>query len=234
MIHGDLKGVRFRILVTDFLPNALLTKANILIDNSGHARLADFGLLTIVSDPANSTASSSSTKGGTTRWMSPELLEPDLFDFKDSGPTKESDCYAFGLVILEVLSGQAPFPSYKEFTVMRKVIEGERPGRPQGVEGVWFTDGLWETLEQCWSHQPKDRPTVEVVLECLEQVPTRQLLPPSANSDVETDIDDDSTPMVGGPVSSVPRNQLHGGAGRPSASGSSNVDLTAPSRINRL
>jgi serine/threonine protein kinase len=50
-------------------------------------------------------------------------------------PTKESDCYALGMVIYEVLSGQAPFASFKDFIVMRKVIEGERPGRPEGAEG---------------------------------------------------------------------------------------------------
>ena len=102
--------------------------------------------------------------------MSPELLHPDLFDLKDSRPTKESDCYALGMVIYEVLSGQVPFAQSKEFIVMRKVIEGERPERPEGAEGVWFTDVLWETLIQCWAEQPKSRPGIEGVLECLGRV----------------------------------------------------------------
>ena len=96
--------------------------------------------------------------------MSPELLHPGLFGFKDSQQTKGSDCYALGMVILEVLSGQAPFASDKDYIVMRKVIDGERPERP-GV--IWFTDDLWRTLEQCWLPQPGDRPTAEVVLRCL-------------------------------------------------------------------
>jgi serine/threonine protein kinase len=41
-----------------------LSKANILIDQDGHARLADFGLLT-VSDSTHTTISSSSKFGGT-------------------------------------------------------------------------------------------------------------------------------------------------------------------------
>ena len=78
---------------------------------NGHARLADSGFLTIASDPIHPTASSSSAKGGTTRWMSPELLGPDQFGFNDSRLTKESDCYALGMVIYEVRSGQVPHRS---------------------------------------------------------------------------------------------------------------------------
>ncbi|KAF9646796.1 kinase-like protein, partial [Thelephora ganbajun] len=179
MIHGDLKG------------------ANILIDQSGQARLADFGLLTIVSDPTNPTASSSTTNAGTVRWMSPELLHPDHFGLEGSRPTKESDCYALGMVILEVLSGQAPFTRYNNFTVMRMVIEGEHPERP---EGAWFTDDLWATLEECWSPQPKDRPTTEAVLECLERASmTWQPLPPSADDDVQMDDDYESRSTVSYP-----------------------------------
>jgi len=107
-------------------------------------------------------------KGGTTRWMSPELLNPDLFGFKDSRPTKESDCYALGMVVLEVLSGQAPLASDKDFIVMRKIVDGERPGRPEGLEGAWFTDNLWRMLELCWATRPESRPSIEAVLECLE------------------------------------------------------------------
>ena len=175
-------------------PNTVFIKANVLIDEDGHARLADFGLLTIVSD---STTSSSSRSAGTTRWMSPELLDPDRFGFKNSRPTKESDCYALGMVILEVLTGRVPFPRYTGLVVMRKVVDGERPGRPQGAEAAWFTNDLWGTLEQCWSPQPNVRPTVEFISECLERGSlTWQPLPPSADDDVQMDSDDESVLTV--------------------------------------
>jgi len=110
--------------------------------------------------------------------MSPEILNPDLFGFKDSRPTKESDYYALGMVVLEVLSGQPPFASDKDFIVMRKVIDGEHPGRPEGPEASWFTDGLWRMLEQCWAMPPESRPSIEAALECLERV-SRTWKPPS-------------------------------------------------------
>ena len=71
--------------------------------------------------------------------MSPELLHPQLFGFEDSRPTKESDCYALGMVIVEVLTGQAPFARDNGVAVMRKVLDGERSERPKEV---WFTDDL--------------------------------------------------------------------------------------------
>lgn len=34
--------------------------------------------------------------------MSPELLDPEKFNVPDPRPTKESDCFALGMVIYEV------------------------------------------------------------------------------------------------------------------------------------
>ena len=167
--------------------NLLFTKANVMIDQNGLARLADFGLLTFVSDPTNPTNSSSVTNAGTTRWMSPELLHPEHFGFSQSRPTKKSDCYALGMVVLEVLSGEPPFARDKDFIVMRKVIEGERPERPDGI--LWFTDNLWRTLEQCWSPQPNDRPTIEAVFKAFGPVSSSwEPFPPLAE-DADSDGD---------------------------------------------
>ena len=174
-------------------PNTSFMKANILIDGHGHARLADFGLLTIVSDSTNSTTTSSSNSAGTTRWMSPELLNPEQFGLKDSRRTKESDCYALAMVILEVLTGQVPFPRYEGFVVVTKVVNGDRPERPQGPGAAWFTDNLWEMLEWCWSSDPKLRPAVEAVLKCLEWGSTAWCpLPLSADDDFQLEDDHDS------------------------------------------
>jgi len=192
MIHGDLKGVKFRTPVATLLPNPVFIKANILIDEGGHARLADFGLLTIVSDPTNFMTSGSLAVGGTTRWMSPELLHPDQFGFEDSRPTTESDCYALGMVIYEVLSGQTPFTPFKDFVVMRKVVDGERPARPEGAKGAWFTDDLWVMMELCWATQPDRRPNIATVFKCLEQV-SKDWTPHSPQVEekvVETDEED--------------------------------------------
>ena len=179
-------------------PNVYSMKANILIDRNGCACLADFGLLTIVSDPGYFTASSVAPTGGTTRWMSPELLDPEHFGLDHSCPTKESDYYALGMVIYEVLSGQIPFALSREHTIARKVVNGERPGRPEGAIRVWFTDNLWETLNMCWATQARNRLSVGEVLGRLEKLSSIWTpLPPVMDEGAEMDeIDWDSLLMV--------------------------------------
>jgi serine/threonine protein kinase len=86
-----------------------IVKTNVLIDGAKQARLADFGLLAMISDATNLLSSTSFTQGGTPQWMSPELLDPKGFGLKDGRPTEHSDCYALGMLIYEVLSGQIPF-----------------------------------------------------------------------------------------------------------------------------
>ena len=102
--------------------------------------------------------------------MSPELLISDQADLEDCRPTKQSDCYALGMVIYEVLSGRVPFAQFRHFAVMRRVVDGERPQRPRGVEGAWFTNDLWRLLNGCWATRPEDRPSVSDVLGFLERV----------------------------------------------------------------
>jgi len=140
-------------------------KANVLIDEAKRARLADFGLLTVVSDTTNLVSSTPFTQVGTHRWMSPELFDPENFGLEDSRPTEHSDCYALGMLIYEVLSGQVPLSQYHGYAVVVRILKGERPDRP--ADGRWFTNEVWGILEGCWKPTPGDRPRIKDVLECL-------------------------------------------------------------------
>ena len=141
---------------------------------------------------------------GNVRWMSPELLDPERFGFLDSRPTEESDCYALGMVVLEVLSGRAPFMACRDAIVMRKVTEGTHPERP---EEAWFTDEVWRTLERFWTPEPLSRPRVKVMFQCLEAASPSwttlsHLVSSTANSSVGELIKQDS--VVTPNVSQVP------------------------------
>ena len=142
-------------------------KSNILIDDDGNACISDLGLLTI--DPDQQTFLSTRIEGGTVPWMSPELLDPESFSLKKSRPTKESDCYALGMVVYEILSGRAPFAPSK--APILKILRGSRPERPQGAEGASFTDDIWGMLERCWKHQPGERINAKNALPCFEETP---------------------------------------------------------------
>ena len=123
--------------------------------------------------------------------MSPELLDPDLTGPEGTRLTKQSDCYALGMVIYEVLSGQAPFTQFRPSMVILKVIRGERPERPSGPEGTQFTNNLWQTLNWCWELQPQLRPSAKAILESLEQV-SEALGLPSRQGEEEVGTDEDS------------------------------------------
>ena len=117
IVHGDLKGVRASLNIEHLHTSHSPKKANILVNRDRRACLADFGLTTItgVVTPASARTSwvslfsndtlMSFTGGGTYRWMSPELLDPERFgvpESEGSRPTRQSDCYALGMVIYEV------------------------------------------------------------------------------------------------------------------------------------
>ena len=165
VVHGDLKGVCIALSVACC---ACLRdpKANILIDDDGHALLADFNLITSI--PDRSTFLSTCLSGGTFQWMSPELLDPQSFGLEKSRPTRESDCYALGMVIYEVLSGCVPFDTHNSFVVLHKILDGGHPERPQGEAGRWITDDIWDIVQLCWKPVPSERVGAKGVLLCLE------------------------------------------------------------------
>ncbi|KAF9646470.1 kinase-like protein [Thelephora ganbajun] len=176
IIHGDLKG------------------ANVMIDSNGRACLADFDLVTLI--PGQSGLTSSHIAGGTYRWMSPELIDPERFGLKESRSTRESDCYALGMVIYETLSGQVPFSAYSNtYVVLYKVMRGDCPERPQGEEGKLFTDSIWKVVKLCWKHKPGDRASAKDVLRYLEGIRSLPRLPANTASD-SASVASDSTGMA--------------------------------------
>ena len=195
IVYGNIKGVRVR---THRHPSQLLRlsgpKAHILIDRNNRALLAGFALISLASD--QETCLSSCVEGGTIRWMTPELLDPERFGLKGSHPTKETDCYMLGMVIYEVLSGQTPFAPSNAPTIIRKILDGERPERPQGNAGKLFTDGIWSVVQRCWMHRPRDRISAKDILLGLEGSPTPLRPPSDVDKDVETDTSDQSDDMA--------------------------------------
>ena len=111
--------------------------------------------------------------------MGPELLDPKRVGLGESRLTRESDCYALGMVIYEVLCGCSPFGTGNSFVDLFGVLGGKRPERPQGETGRLFTDGIWDLLQLCWKVEPRERANAQDVLLCLEGVP------PNADRDVD-------------------------------------------------
>ena len=96
LIHGDLKGVcgfPKSCIASPLIPN----QVNVLLDDSGHARLADFGLATVTQN-LDSMQSIELQRGNTARWTAPEVLKGGRY-------SKEADVFAFAMVMIEVRYG---------------------------------------------------------------------------------------------------------------------------------
>ena len=135
------------------------------------------------------------SSGGTVRWMAPELLDPSRFD-SDGRLTRESDCYALGMVVYEVgwldssrwslihhsqvLTGLRPFCRLHihEAVVMLNVLRGERPEKPHGAESLGFSDELWGLVRLCWSESSSTRPTAQQLFHCLSSASANWAPPP--------------------------------------------------------
>jgi len=161
--------------------------------------------------------------------MGPELLSPQQFGLKDSRPTKRSDCYALGMVVYEVLSGHIPFHLDADLVVFGRVVEGKRPGRPQGIEGAWFTDGVWELLERCWARQPDGRPRIGDALQSLEEI-SRSWTPPLPGAAVHPPTT--NLPTRGSPGSSTEESTDRSEEPSPSRAHSSQPPQKLPPRGN--
>ncbi|KAF9781279.1 kinase-like domain-containing protein [Thelephora terrestris] len=144
-----------------------LKPTNIVIDSNFHARLIDYGLIAIISDPTTvDPGSTTSPSVGTVRYMAPELLNPSGFNLDNSNPTKMSDVYAFGMVTYQVTTGLQPFAGAKDGVIIYNVVTGERPTRPPGANN-WVSDDVWNFISRCWSPSRDGRPDVEFAINAL-------------------------------------------------------------------
>ncbi|KAF7368647.1 Kinase-like protein [Mycena venus] len=158
-VYEIAKGLQY--LHSQDIAHGDLRAANILIDDDDHVRLADFGL-TRFSHAENA----STNRGGSTRWMAPELLHPASCGLDDFERTPASDIYSFACVMLELYTGQRPFSEISsDAAVLLKVIAGERPKCP-----AFMHNWARELVLECWSHTPMNRPGTGAIIEAAVQV----------------------------------------------------------------
>ena len=140
-LHGK------RILHRDIKPqNSLLFEGNTL-------KLCDFGLAREI----NHSQSTSSQKG-THGFMAPELINTN--DRNHATYSIYSDVYAYGMLILTIVTRKPPFHGMDWAYVMFHVGKGElQPEVPQGCP-----DDLSQLMERCWNVNPKQRPTSESIV----------------------------------------------------------------------
>ncbi|KAG1870673.1 kinase-like domain-containing protein [Suillus subalutaceus] len=148
VIHGDLTGT------------------NVLVDGDRRAYLADFGLSgTLTQFPGMTYLAKTSCHPGALRWTAPELLSAEEVT-SASAVTTQSDIYSFGSIVLQVLTGNIPWPHLINVAaILRKVIfEEETHPRPDDNR---VTDQHWKFITLCWSKEPDARPSAEKALQFI-------------------------------------------------------------------
>ena len=110
------------------------------------------------------------------RWMAPELIQPELIGLTSAKFNKTTDVWSYGMLCLEVLTGQRPFHNReRSAAVISDLISGTRPARPEiEVTRRGLSDGLWDLMQNCWRRLPDDRPTMGEVLTQMKRLEHKQ------------------------------------------------------------
>ncbi|KAG1799068.1 kinase-like domain-containing protein [Suillus variegatus] len=161
---GKRELVRYRAWRLDSgrsYPNPHVT--NVLVDSSGHLRLADFGLSMILTEAGNTTFNS--CHAGNVRWMPPEALrdgDEDDDETKDEKPTKAWDVYSYGCIVFQIFVGKQPYAWITSvLQVMGAMQKGHAPFK--GVE----SHGVYQQFSPCLNKILADRPTIDYIMKCL-------------------------------------------------------------------
>lgn len=132
-----------------------LKSPNILLDEHGNAKIADFGL--------SKTRGAASMTGeiGTPQWTAPEILR------NVSNYTEKVDVYSLGILFWELVTRQVPYKGLSGMVVAANVHSNPnfRPPIPPSVRADWAQLITW-----CWKDDPSQRPTIQQIVDFLNRM----------------------------------------------------------------
>ncbi|WRX28405.1 Protein kinase domain - like 10 [Theobroma cacao] len=129
---------------------------NILLDNNGTVKLADFGVSACMFDSGDRQRSRN-TFVGTPCWMAPEVMQPG------TGYNSKADIWSFGITALELAHGHAPFSKYPPMKVLLMTIQNAPPRLDQDRDKK-FSKSFKDMVAMCLVKDQTKRPTAEKLL----------------------------------------------------------------------
>ncbi len=121
---------------------------NVIINDNGTVKVADFGLARAVS--SQTMTSSSGVLLGTVAYLSPEQVERGVADAR-------SDVYAAGLMLFEMLTGTKAFTGETPIHVAYQHVHGGVPAPSERVPGL--PPSLDDLVAVATARDPDERPT---------------------------------------------------------------------------
>ncbi|THH17820.1 hypothetical protein EW146_g3073 [Bondarzewia mesenterica] len=122
IVHRDIKG------------------ANVLVDNKGGIKISDFGISKKLEDnlmPGNRLHRPSLQ--GSVFWMAPEVV-------KQTAYTKKADIWSVGCLVVEMFTGEHPYPQLNQMQAIFKIGSSAKPTIPSDIsaEAHSFLDLCFE------------------------------------------------------------------------------------------
>ncbi|XP_057949729.1 integrin-linked protein kinase 1 isoform X4 [Malania oleifera] len=139
-----------------------LEPSNILRDDSGHLKVADFGVSKLLKF-ANTIKEDRplACQDTSCRYVAPEVFRNEEYDIK-------VDVFSFALILQEMIEGCPPFQAKQENDVPKIYAAKERP--PFQAPAKRYAYGLRELIENCWNEKPAKRPTFGQIIARLESI----------------------------------------------------------------
>ncbi|KAJ1378994.1 Serine-threonine/tyrosine-protein kinase, catalytic domain [Sesbania bispinosa] len=139
-----------------------LEPSNILRDDSGHLKVADFGVSKLLKVTKTVKEDKPVTCQDTSwRYVAPEVYRNEEYDTK-------VDVFSFALILQEMIEGCPPFYTKPENEVPKAYVENERP--PFRAPQKLYAYGLKQLIEECWDGKPYRRPTFRQIIGRLDDI----------------------------------------------------------------
>ncbi|MQM09403.1 hypothetical protein Taro_042272 [Colocasia esculenta] len=139
-----------------------LNSQRILLDKQGNACLGDMGVVSACNNAGDVTEYE--TAGY--RWLAPEIIAGDPETVSE---TWMSNVYSFGMVVWEIVTGEAAYSSYSPVQAAVGIAAcGLRPDIPKDCPQV-----LRSLMLKCWNNHPSKRPPFSEILAVLSRQITR-------------------------------------------------------------
>ncbi|KAL3697333.1 hypothetical protein R1sor_011409 [Riccia sorocarpa] len=130
-----------------------LKSANLLLDESGRVKVADFGLARFDSHEAGNLTAET----GTIRWMAPEVICHKPYN-------RKVDVYSFGIVLWELCTSKLPFEGMS-FVQLAHAVSSDNHRPPiSEVTSASFA----KLIARCWDKDPSRRPEFREIVQYLE------------------------------------------------------------------